>query len=101
MKSLEGLKPTDGQFDELLGQLISDIRHHVQEEEEGDVLPRLADSVDPPELDTLADRFESAKKVAPTRPHPSAPDQPPTNLLLDPGAGLVDRLRDALTRRSN
>jgi hypothetical protein len=40
-----------------------------------------------------------AKKMAPTRPHPAAPDTPPANKLLAPGAGLVDRLRDALTGR--
>jgi hypothetical protein len=40
-----------------------------------------------------------AKKMAPTRPHPSAPDTPPANKLLAPGTGLVDRLRDALSGR--
>lgn len=40
-----------------------------------------------------------AKKMAPTRPHPSAPDTPPGNKLLGPGVGLVDRARDLLTGR--
>jgi hypothetical protein len=42
----------------------------------------------------------NVKKMAPTRPHPSAPDKPPANKILGPGAGLVDRLRDTLTGRS-
>lgn len=42
-----------------------------------------------------------AKKPAPTRPHPAAPDKPPANKLLGPGAGLVDRARDMLTGRGH
>jgi hypothetical protein len=40
---------------------------------------------------------QAMKKVAPTRPHPSAPDTPPLNKLAAPGAGLIDRIRDALS----
>ncbi|MFY7066141.1 hypothetical protein ACOQFV_09790 [Nocardiopsis changdeensis] len=36
---------------------------------------------------------------APTRPHPGAPDTPPADRLLAPGAGLIDRMRDALSGR--
>ncbi|MBB1246923.1 hemerythrin domain-containing protein, partial [Streptomyces durbertensis] len=35
-----------------------------------------------------------------TRPHPGMPDKPPANRLLAPGAGLVDRARDALSGRN-
>jgi hypothetical protein len=38
--------------------------------------------------------------MAPTRPHPFAPDKPPMNKILTAGAGLVDRMRDALTGRA-
>jgi len=37
--------------------------------------------------------------IAPTRPHPLASDRPPLNRLLAPGAGLIDRMRDALNGR--
>jgi len=37
--------------------------------------------------------------IAPTRPHPLASDRPPLNRLLAPGAGLIDRMRDALSGR--
>lgn len=43
--------------------------------------------------------MEQAKKLAPTRPHPSAPDHAPLNKLLGPGAGLVDRMREAMSGR--
>jgi len=43
---------------------------------------------------------QQAKKLAPTRPHPSAPDKPPLNKVLGPPVGLVDRVRDALSGRA-
>jgi hemerythrin superfamily protein len=98
MKDLDGLDPTDARFDELLGKLMSDIRHHVQDEE-NDLLPRLRQACDDAELRELGDQVRTAKQVAPTRPHPSAPDTPPMNKILGPGAGLVDRLRDELSGR--
>jgi hypothetical protein len=47
----------------------------------------------------LGEKVRRAMEKTPTRPHPSAPDTPPANKLLKPGAGLVDRTRDALTGR--
>jgi hypothetical protein len=35
-----------------------------------------------------------AKKLAPTRPHPRAPDSPPGNLVAAPLAAMMDRGRD-------
>ncbi|MGB2568921.1 hemerythrin domain-containing protein [Micromonospora citrea] len=98
MKELESLDPSDARFDELLAHLTSTIRHHVQEEE-SDLFPRLRAAVAQEELVELAGKVQAAKKSAPTRPHPTAPDHPPANKLLAPGTGLVDRMRDALSGR--
>ncbi|GAA3464380.1 hemerythrin domain-containing protein [Saccharothrix longispora] len=99
MKELEGLEPTDPRFDELLGELMREIRHHIEDEEE-DLLPQLAARCSAEDLQELGRKVIAAKKVAPTRPHPAAPDRPPANLLLNPGTGLIDRLRDALSGRN-
>lgn len=99
MKDLDGLAADDDGFDEQVRNLIADIRHHLEDEEE-DLLPRLREACDDDELEELGEKVLQAKKIAPTRPHPSAPDTPPVNLVLDPGMGLVDRLRDALTGRT-
>ena len=57
---------------------------------------------DPPrELVEMAGKVEAAKKVAPTRPHPLAPNNELFHKLVGPGVGLVDRLRDALTGRNS
>lgn len=98
MKDLEGCSADDPEFDRLIGMLMAEIRSHVADEEEN-LFPSLRASCSAQTLDELGDKVRQAKKTAPTRPHPAAPDKPPANKLLAPGAGLVDRMRDALTGR--
>ncbi|MFE9650265.1 hemerythrin domain-containing protein [Streptomyces sp. NPDC006365] len=98
MKDLESCEASDAEFDRLIGMLMNEIRSHVADEEEN-LFPMLRDTAPAEALDELGDKVRQAKKLAPTRPHPSAPDKPPANKLLAPGAGLVDRVRDVLTGR--
>ncbi|MCW2560149.1 MAG: hemerythrin [Mycobacterium sp.] len=100
MRKLEGTDADDPAFDGLVQQLIKEVRHHIEDEEK-DLLPQLAEACDSAELDELGAKFAHAKSIAPTRPHPSAPDRPPVNKILDPGVGLIDRMRDALTGRNS
>jgi hypothetical protein len=80
-------------------QLMDAIKEHVAEEE-NDVFPQFRSKVDEDELNKLGETVQRLKKIVPTHPHPMAPDHPPFNALLGPGAGLVDRLRDMLTGRA-
>ncbi|HJQ48606.1 MAG TPA: hemerythrin domain-containing protein [Amycolatopsis sp.] len=96
MKQLEDVPATDPRFQQLLGKLMNAIRHHV-EDEEAVLLSKLQRACTPEELRDLGEKVERAKRFAPTRPHPGAPDRPPANLILDPGMGLIDRMRDALS----
>ncbi|MEU3956644.1 hemerythrin domain-containing protein [Streptomyces achromogenes] len=98
MKDLEGCRADDPELDRLMTRLMSEIRSHVTDEEQN-LFPRLEAACPPDALMELGDKVRRAKRMAPTRPHPSAPDTPPANKLLAPGAGLVDRLRDALSGR--
>ncbi|MGW6731000.1 hemerythrin domain-containing protein [Streptomyces sp. NPDC055013] len=98
MKDLEGCDADDPDFDRLIGMLMTEVRSHLADEEQN-LFPRLRAACPPETLDELGDKVRQAKKLAPTRPHPSVPDTPPANKLLAPGAGLVDRLRDALSGR--
>lgn len=100
MNEIEKHGPGDRELDRLVGELMTEIRHHV-EEEETNLFPRLRAAASADELRELGAQVEKAKKVAPTRPHPSAPDTPPGNKLLGPGTGMVDRLRDALSGRGS
>jgi hemerythrin superfamily protein len=96
MKRLEGLDPEDPSFDEALATLMREVRAHVAEEE-GEMFPHLRQVFSQQELVELGAKVESVKKMAPTRPHPSAPDEPPGDKLLGPIAGLFDRMRDAVS----
>jgi hemerythrin superfamily protein len=100
MKAIEKAGTDDAQYDDLVRKLIGEIRHHV-EDEENDLLPKLREACSAEYLQELSQKFQRAKSMAPTRPHPLAPDHPPANKILAPGAGLVDRLRDALTGRDS
>ncbi|RJL32415.1 hemerythrin domain-containing protein [Bailinhaonella thermotolerans] len=98
MKELETLEPDAPRFEPALRELMTEVRRHIQDEE-SNLFPLLVQHCDPEELLDLGRSVERAKKLAPTRPHPSAPDRPPLNKLLAPGAGLVDRVRDAFSKR--
>jgi hemerythrin superfamily protein len=98
MKELEGVRAGDPEFDRLIGELMTEIRSHIRDEEDN-LFPRLRSAAAEDELMKLGDKVRRAKKTAPTRPHPSAPDTPPANKLLAPGAGMVDRVRDAVSGR--
>lgn len=98
MKDMEGCEADDPQFDMLVGKLMTEIRAHIVDEE-NNLFPRLREACSAEMLNDLGDKVRKAKKMAPTRPHPSAPDRPPANKLLTPGAGLVDRVRDAMSGR--
>ena len=98
MKELDGMDPGDPQFGVLMQQLMTAIKAHVSEEE-NDVFPRFRAAVDQSELEKLGTTVKALKKILPTHPHPMAPDHPPFNALLAPGAALVDRARDLLTGR--
>lgn len=99
MKELERIDAGDSpRFDEVFARLAREVRAHVAGVER-DVLPKLAAACDEDVLADLGRRIERAQRFAPTRPHPSAPDTPPLNRLIGPGAGLVDRARDMVTGR--
>ena len=98
LKDLEGLPSDDANFGPLVDRLITEVTAHV-EDEEGQLFPALLAACSFEQLDELGEKVRQAKKTAPTRPHPHAPDTPPANKILGLGTGLVDRLRDALSGR--
>ncbi|MGW0363765.1 hemerythrin domain-containing protein [Streptomyces sp. NPDC002990] len=98
LKDLEGVDGAGPDFDHRIAELKAEIASHVRDEEEN-LFPRLRKACSPEALMALGDKVRRAKKFAPTRPHPGAPDTPPANKLLAPGVGLVDRARDLVTGR--
>lgn len=96
MKELEQTDPGDSRFDTLVGRMTEALRHHAQEEE-NEQFPRLRAHLDPETLHTMREQVDTAKKIAPTRPHPDAPNSEVFHKLAGPGVGMIDRMRDRLS----
>ncbi|MEV6210726.1 hemerythrin domain-containing protein [Kitasatospora sp. NPDC051914] len=96
LRELEHHQAHDPGFDDLVDRLAAGVSAHV-EAQEHQVFPALRSSCTTDELQELGRKVRHAKKLAPTRPHPSEP----TNKLLVPAVGLVDRLRDLLSGRGH
>jgi hemerythrin superfamily protein len=99
MKQLEGADATAPEFLSTLAGIRSTLADHIKDEE-NEQFPRLRSHVPEDRLVELKDKVEVAKKIAPTRPHPAAPNAELFHKMVGPGVGLVDRLRDKLTGRS-
>ncbi|HEX8631699.1 MAG TPA: hemerythrin domain-containing protein [Catenuloplanes sp.] len=99
MKQLEAADVSGAEFEMALTKLEALLADHVQDEET-DQFPELRRQVPQEELTELAGKVQTAKKLAPTRPHPAAPNSELFHKLVGPGVGLVDRLRDKLTGRA-
>ena len=99
MKQLEGLDAAAPEFLQTVQELKEVLADHVQDEEE-EQFPALRQKLSDERLQTMGGAVEALKKVAPTRPHPAAPNNALFHLTVGPGVGLVDRLRDALSSRS-
>ncbi|MFE1176087.1 hemerythrin domain-containing protein [Streptomyces sp. NPDC058773] len=98
LHDLQHREATDQDFDRLMVKLRTEVRAHV-DDEENNLFDRLRSGVHPYILEELGKKIRHAKKSAPTRPHPHTPTTPPVNKLLAPGVGLVDRVRDYVTGR--
>ena len=99
MKQLESADAGTTEFEDALRSLQQVLVDHVQDEEI-EQFPQLRAHVPAATLIELKEKVETAKKLAPTRPHPAAPNAELFHKLVGPGVGLVDRLRDKLTGRS-
>jgi hypothetical protein len=69
-------------------------------DEEGEQFTQLRAHIPAERLVALKGEVETAKKLAPTRPHPASPNAELFHKTVGPGVGLVDRLRDRLTGRN-
>jgi hemerythrin superfamily protein len=98
LKTLEHLDESDPQFRQVAGEVEATLADHVQDEEL-EQFPSLRRLVPAETLQQLAAKVELAEKIAPTRPHPSAPHSELFHKTIGTGVGFVDRVKDALTGR--
>ena len=95
LAEVEKLDMDDERFEAKCSVLIESVRHHVKEEE-GPLFRLVRRLIAREQLEALGRAMQSAKKVAPTRPHPRAPDQPPANMIAGGVAAVMDKGRDAM-----
>jgi hemerythrin superfamily protein len=76
-------------------KLSDDVEHHVGEEE-GELFPKLRQTLTKTRLQELGAELKEAKRSAPTRPHPH---QPPATDVTGRAVGAVDKLRDRVGGR--
>jgi len=94
LSELDGLSADAERFNAKVTVLMENVRHHVKEEEK-EMFPLVRKALSRDQLNELGDLLERAKKTAPTRPHPRAPDEPPGNAMSGLVSGFIDRVRDA------
>lgn len=92
LSELDGMPAEHERFDAKTMVLIENVRHHVEEEEK-ELFADVREAADRRTLVELGEALETAKKTAPTHPHPRSPDTPPAN-VANLVTGMVDRLRD-------
>ena len=100
LKRWEGMDGDDPEFMTVFGQIKQGLLHHIDEEEEPKLFPQMQQRLSAEQLDDLGEKITKAKKLAPTRPHPSAPDEPPMDKVLGAPIGVIDRIRDKMSGRS-
>jgi hemerythrin superfamily protein len=93
LSELQKMTPEDERYDAKVKVLMESVRHHVEEEQD-ELFPKVRRLLGQKVLQELGARMEKAKKLAPTRPHPRAPDQPPGNMVAGTMAAVMDRAKD-------
>ena len=94
LTELGRLDPDSREFDELVEQLVAQLREHVAFEDL--VFLKVRETVSQEDLDRLGEKLLSAMKTAPTRPHKRAPKRPGAAVKASAaGAAVMDKARDA------
>jgi hemerythrin superfamily protein len=99
MKELEACDADDPRFTPLVSELREKLHHHATDEE-NEQFPQLRARLPHDKLVKMREQVQTAKKIAPTRPHPNAPNSEVFHKMVGPGVGLMDRVRDKLTGRT-
>jgi hemerythrin superfamily protein len=97
LRQMEKAKVGSSEWEDLFETLRTGVLEHAEMEETRE-FPQLQAHVPAEQLEERAKIFESAKKLAPTHPHPMTGNTPLANMTLGPVAALIDRARDAIAK---
>jgi hemerythrin superfamily protein len=95
LAELEKVGPDGDGFAEMFEPFQDAVLQHAQAEEDT-VFNFLDEAVDEDKLRNMATALLVAERMAPTHPHPHAPEGALGNMLTGPFIAMADRVRDAL-----
>lgn len=98
LAELEKLERSSPQFAAAFPLFRRAVEDHAAAEERT-LFPALG-ARDEPELRRMGTALRIAEAIAPTHPHPNAPQSAAGNLIVGPFVAIADRVRDALRARS-
>jgi len=97
LAALEDLDPASEAFLAKLTSFESSVDEHA-EAEENEEFPRILETIDADERQSLGTRLRRGEQMAPTHAHPAAAGSTTAQVLTGPFASMIDRVRDALSR---
>lgn len=100
LEELSNLDPEHERYAPKVEVLSEVVLHHL-DQEEAEIFPQLRKALGKKPLADLGSVMARARRAAPSRPHPRAPDAPPANLVAGPAAGMVDRGLDFIRSLSS
>ncbi len=93
----QNLDPSNLEFRSRVKIVMEDLIKHIEKEEK-EILPLLDKHVPMNRRIELGGQFERRKLIVPTKPHPSAPDEPSiANSIISILTAPVDKFRDLFT----
>lgn len=99
LEILRNNAPGDVEYHEALQSFVKAGREHIRYEQEV-VFPLVEARVGLAERHELGTKLETARKMAPTRPHPDTPPNSAVQKTMGTAAGVMDHVRDAVSGRS-
>ncbi|BBX21553.1 hemerythrin [Mycolicibacter terrae] len=99
LQQLEDSRPGEPEYHRALAEFSTAAREHI-DYEENVVWPRFTTAISAQDLEKLGDKLRTAKKIAPTRPHPNAPSGGLAQNTMGVAVAAVDHLRDRLSGRA-
>jgi hemerythrin-like domain-containing protein len=93
-------KPGEPDYHDALQEFVKIGREHIRYEQDV-VFPKFEAATSVEEREKIGAKLETAKKIAPTRPHPDTPPNAIVQKTMGAVAATVDHMRDAMTGRAD